>query len=482
MVVFLTKGITYLNNQREYIPEERTGFMKKTFLFILFAAAFLMFNEEQFAQVYPDQHYILRIDSIKAKIETSENVKLSDDGKSFVLQNNSVEGYVILKEQASLYPFNQGLPSYNGSAPSENCGFKVQMRFPYAGSWSQWLTVGYWKNNIWSDYGSTTFGGGKINVDWAVLNSYVSKWQFKVILTRKDVATASPSIHKLSFFVSDSRTTSNVNISQLVNDKPSAIFIPISPNFIFQYNVDPVIGKDICSPTTVSMILKSYSIAVDPYQFALSTYDNYHKMFGVWPRVVQNAAEYGLDGAVTRYRTWSDAKKILEKGGRIAMSVGLPISSAGHLLMLAGFSSDGMPIVHDPGKSAGESYVYDKATVSQAWFSKGGVAYTFYPVGSVVSVADEFERRMPNNFELYQNYPNPFNPTTTIRYQIRNSGYVSLKVYDAIGQEVAALVNETKSPGTYEVIFNGSNLNSGVYVYHLQVGAYSLTKKLVLMK
>ncbi|KAF0141873.1 MAG: hypothetical protein FD122_1428 [Stygiobacter sp.] len=227
---------------------------------------------------------------------------------------------------------------------------------------------------------------------------------------------------------------------------------------------------------------QSYSIAVDPYQFALSTYDNYHKMFGVWPRVVQNAAEYGLDGAVTRYRTWSEAKKILEKGGRIAMSVGLPISSAGHLLMLAGFSNDGMPIVHDLGKSAGESYVYDKATVSQAWFSKGGVAYTFYPVGSIVSVADEFERRMPNDFELYQNYPNPFNPTTTIRYQIRNSGYVSLKVYDAIGQEVAAFVNETKSPGTYEVIFNGSNLNSGVYIYHLQVGAYSQTKKLVLMK
>jgi len=455
--------------------------MRKILQYILVIGIF-GFTNSSFAQIYPDQQYVLRIDSIKAKIETSENVKLSDDGKSFVLLNNSIEGYIILKEQTSLYPFNQGLPSYNGSAPSENCAFKIQMRFPYAGSWSSWLTVGYWKNNIWTDYGVTTFGGGKINVDWAVLNAYVSQWQFKVILTRKDIATPSPSIHKLSFFVSDSRTTSNVNISQLVNEKPSAIFIPISPNFIFQYNVDPVIGKDICSPTTVSMILKSYNISVDPYQFALSTYDNYHKMFGVWPRVVQNAAEYGLDGVVNRYRNWSDAKKILEKGGRIAMSVGLPISSAGHLLMLAGFSNDGMPIVHDPGKSAGESYVYDKATVSQAWFSKGGIAYTFYPVGSIVSVADGFDRSVPNNFELFQNYPNPFNPTTTIRYQIRSSGFVSLKVYDAIGQEVAALVNETKSPGTYEVTFNGSNLNSGVYVYHLQVGANSQTKKLVLMK
>jgi hypothetical protein len=230
------------------------------------------------------------------------------------------------------------------------------------------------------------------------------------------------------------------------------------------------------------MILKSYNIAVDPYKFAWATYDNYHKMFGVWPRVVQNAAEYGLDGAVTRYRSWSDAEKVLEKGGRIAMSVGLPISSAGHLLMLAGFSNDGNPIVHDPGKSAGQSYVYDKTTVSQAWFSKGGVAYTFYPAGSIVSVADGFDKNFPNDFELFQNYPNPFNPTTTIRYQIRTSGFVSLKVYDAIGQEVATLVSETKSSGVHEVTFNGSKFSSGVYVYRLQIGNYSLTKKLVLMK
>jgi hypothetical protein len=477
---FLQAELHILITKRDINPEERTDTMKKSFQFILLVAMLLLVNKEQFAQVYPDQHYVLNIDSLKTKIETTENVKLSEDGKSFVLQNNFLEGYFILKEQSSLYPFNQGLPSYNGSAPSENCGFKVQMRFPYAGSWSPWLTVGYWKNNIWSSYGSTSYSGGKINVDWAVLNSYVTKWQFKVILTRQDAATASPSIHKLSFFVSDSKTTTNVNISQLVNDKPAQIFIPTT--HIFQYSIDPTYGKDMCSPTTVSMILKSYNIAVDPYKFAWATYDNYHKMFGVWPRVVQNAAEYALDGAVTRYRSWSETKKVLEKGGRIAMSVGLPISSAGHLLMLAGFTSEGNPIVHDPGKSAGQSYVYDKTTVSQAWFSKGGVAYTFYPAGSIVSVADEFERSVPNEFELFQNYPNPFNPTTTIRYQIRISGFVSLKVYDAIGQEVATLVSETKSSGVHEVTFNGSNLSSGVYVYRLQAGNYSQTKKLVLMK
>ncbi|MDP3581965.1 MAG: hypothetical protein Q8S39_08505, partial [Ignavibacteria bacterium] len=86
--------------------------MRKILQYISVLAIF-GFTNSLFAQIYPDQHYVLRIDSIKAKIETSENVKLSDDGKSFILQNNSIEGYIILKEQTALYPFNQGLPSYN---------------------------------------------------------------------------------------------------------------------------------------------------------------------------------------------------------------------------------------------------------------------------------------------------------------------------------------------------------------------------------
>lgn len=451
---------------------------KKAALYILILAIVLIANSLK-AQVYPDQSYTLRIDSIKAKIETSENVKLSDDGKSFILQSNSLEGYIILKEQNSKYPFNQGLPSYNGTALGENCGFKVQIRFPYNGSWSPWLTVGYWKNNIWQAYGETSYSGGKINVDWASLNSYVSKWQFKVILTRKDLATISPSIHKLSLFVSDSKTTSNVNISQLVNDNPMDIFYPTT--HVYQYSVDPNKGGDMCSPSTVSMILKSYNLTVDPYKFAWATYDYYHQMFGIWPRVVQNASEYGLDGEVTRYRSWSEARKVLENKGRIAMSVGAPISNVGHLLMLAGFKDNGKPIVHDPGKSSGYSYVYDKTSLSQAWFSKGGIAYTFYPAGTVISSAEGFAN-IPNSFELYQNYPNPFNPTTSIKFQMRSSDFVSLRVYDMTGQEVATLVNEFKSPGIYEVRFNGSNLVSGVYVYRLQAGNYSQTNKMVLLK
>ncbi len=99
------------------------------------------------------------------------------------------------------------------------------------------------------------------------------------------------------------------------------------------------------------MALKSFNIDVDELQFARDNYDNYWNLYGIWPRVVQNASEYGVGGAVTRYRTWSDAYQVLANGGRIVMSVGLPLYS-GHLMMLAGFMEDGRVIVHDPAKSS----------------------------------------------------------------------------------------------------------------------------------
>ena len=93
----------------------------------------------------------------------------------------------------------------------------------------------------------------------------------------------------------------------------------------------------------------------------------------------------------------------------------------------------------------------------------------------------------PSKFELYQNYPNPFNPTTTIKYTIpnvetRHALSLQLIIYDALGREVATLVNETQSPGNYSVQFDASKLSSGIYFYTLRAGEFSATKKMILMR
>ncbi|HMN47533.1 MAG TPA: lamin tail domain-containing protein [Ignavibacteriaceae bacterium] len=87
-----------------------------------------------------------------------------------------------------------------------------------------------------------------------------------------------------------------------------------------------------------------------------------------------------------------------------------------------------------------------------------------------------------NEYVLNQNYPNPFNPTTTISYQIGKQSFVSLKVYNLLGKEVATLINEVKSPGTFEVKFDGTNLSSGIYFYKLTSDNFNAVKKFTLMK
>ena len=86
------------------------------------------------------------------------------------------------------------------------------------------------------------------------------------------------------------------------------------------------------------------------------------------------------------------------------------------------------------------------------------------------------------NYSLKQNYPNPFNPTTKISYSIPQPGFVSLKVYNTLGQEVSTLVSEFKRPGNYEASFNASQLASGVYFYKIQAGTFAEVKKMLLLK
>jgi hypothetical protein len=101
------------------------------------------------------------------------------------------------------------------------------------------------------------------------------------------------------------------------------------------------------------------------------------------------------------------------------------------------------------------------------------------------SIRNEDSENLPTEFYLSQNYPNPFNPTTKIKFTIpvENENIRSLlKIYDLLGNEVATLVDEQKSPGTYEVEWNAAVYTSGVYFYSLQSGNTKINKKMLLLK
>ncbi len=91
-------------------------------------------------------------------------------------------------------------------------------------------------------------------------------------------------------------------------------------------------------------------------------------------------------------------------------------------------------------------------------------------------------KSVPSSFSLSQNYPNPFNPTTIINYSLPNESNVTLKVYNSLGQEVAFLVNRKRIAGSYDVVFDGSKLTSGMYYYSIKIGNFTSVKKMMLVK
>ncbi len=90
--------------------------------------------------------------------------------------------------------------------------------------------------------------------------------------------------------------------------------------------------------------------------------------------------------------------------------------------------------------------------------------------------------KIPSAYSLEQNYPNPFNPVTRIEYSIPKEGYVSLSIYNMLGEKVRQLVDEVKSPGTYIVDWDASAFSSGVYFYNIKSGNYAESKKLTLLR
>ncbi|MBK7632243.1 MAG: T9SS type A sorting domain-containing protein [Ignavibacteriales bacterium] len=125
----------------------------------------------------------------------------------------------------------------------------------------------------------------------------------------------------------------------------------------------------------------------------------------------------------------------------------------------------------------------DLANVFQLKFDGNGTIYldNIY-FSTTISDVKEIIGATPSDFELGQNYPNPFNPSTLISYSIPQNSFVTLKVYDVIGNEVATLVNQSQSAGKYEVRFDASNLSNGVYMYSIKTDNFTATKKMILMK
>jgi hypothetical protein len=110
------------------------------------------------------------------------------------------------------------------------------------------------------------------------------------------------------------------------------------------------------------------------------------------------------------------------------------------------------------------------------------VGFNFVIMGQILTGISGSGAEIPVKYDLRQNYPNPFNPVTNIEFDIPNSGYTKLTVYNSLGQLVATLVDQDLSAGTYSYSFNAENLSSGMYIYKLESGEFTQTRKMTFVK
>ena len=143
----------------------------------------------------------------------------------------------------------------------------------------------------------------------------------------------------------------------------------------------------------------------------------------------------------------------------------------------------GVPLLQGAVGDTAAVYIWiTEDTVSHSWhMGTYGLFDDFVLDNSVTGVKDN-EFALPSNFSLAQNYPNPFNPSTQIEFTIPSMNHVTLKVYNVMGQEIAALLDENLERGRYKVPFDGSQLASGVYLYRIQAGNFTQSKKMLLVK
>ncbi|HEY3296136.1 MAG TPA: T9SS type A sorting domain-containing protein [bacterium] len=171
--------------------------------------------------------------------------------------------------------------------------------------------------------------------------------------------------------------------------------------------------------------------------------------------------------------SWVTASERNVAGYDLARETANGWSTIAHLAGLGDNPAGHTYTYHDAQVLAGTTYRY-RLSMTEADGSR-------HPLGSVI-FASPLSASQPTTYALNQNYPNPFNPSTSIVFDLVDNGFVSLKVYNLLGEEVASLVNSNMAGGNHVVRFDASHLSSGLYLYRLNVNGFVAEKKMLLMK
>lgn len=298
-------------------------------------------------------------------------------------------------EVATAFPFTELLPSWNVSAPPDTgLRLEVRVRGARGRQWSPWLHLGAWGRTSPAAEKVLTCRQGVVNVDYLALNTPADAYQVRVIFESFSISgAAAPALRRIGICYSG--ITGEPRPAVHVDGWARDLDVP----FHTQKDAPRSLSGEICSPTSVTMVLDYWGVERPVVENAEAIWDGENEMFGNWGRAVAWASELGMDGWLTRFRTWDEVKAQIAAGQPVIASIrfkkgtfpsAVMEQTSGHLIVVRGFTPAGDVIVNDPAsREKGNGAVYRAEELARAWFDRGGVGYVIRrPAAGALSRAD----------------------------------------------------------------------------------------------
>ncbi|HEV8293445.1 MAG TPA: C39 family peptidase, partial [Tepidisphaeraceae bacterium] len=281
----------------------------------------------------------------------ADAVLLSGDGeKDYPKQGSWTSPEIRLQ-----MPSTEFIPSWNGSVPV-NGGVRLELRTARRGDWSPWFYFGSWGKVPRTMEKVTSFDDGEVYIDNLILERAATAMQVRVQLFSYDLERdVSPQIRRIAVSYSGyAPEMAEADLGAIKLEKAQwarDLKVP----FRTQKDAPAALANQICSPTSVSMVMQYWGVNRPTIENALAIYDGEYDLFGNWARAVERAGELGLEGWVERFRNWEKVKEQIAKGQPVIASIAFKkgeFDSAvisrtnGHLIVIRGFTSDGDVIVN----------------------------------------------------------------------------------------------------------------------------------------
>lgn len=295
---------------------------------------------------------------------------------------------------AAEFPFNDLLASWNVDVP-ERSGFYVEIRvgrragdfwtpFYYLGGWGDFTAPA--KKILNDDH-------GRIVVDYFQSRHTFDRIQCRFICSA-DTAARAPVLRRLAFAYSNTMNDNDLaaRFRTAIDPGPKEKWtrrLPIP--FRSQNWESPELRGEVCSPTSVSMVLEYRGVNRPTAEVCNTLYDAENRMYGNWWRAIQGAWVYGVPGYLERFGDWNAVKKQIAEGRPVIASTRTERgqlrhapnyeSLAGHLIVITGFDSEGSVLINDPAKRSPETGLckYHPDDLEKIWFDRGGVGYILLP-------------------------------------------------------------------------------------------------------